>query len=285
MNYFELYPGDYLRDTTRLTLLEHGAYLRLLIAYYGDEQPLPGKDAELFTIAGAVTAADKEAVRKVAAKFFPVCSDGLRRKNRVEEEIAKARRRIEAAQSNGGKGGRPKKDKIETQEKPNGFYSGSDLDNPDGKLNLTKKKALHTPDPNISVGRSEASAEISTAPTTDAGRACQLLRQAGCVRVNPSNPNLLTGLAEGITPESLRDTYLEFPDVQNPFAYAIATARSRHAEGARAISTGPPAAMRPMQISKTGMAVQALEAMKSENRLGNGRDLDGPAEAHLPQPG
>lgn len=87
MNYFELYPGDYLRDTTRLTLVEHGAYLRLLMTYYAEEQPLPSDDAELFVIVSAVTPADKAAVRKVADRFFPIFPDGLRHSVRADKEI------------------------------------------------------------------------------------------------------------------------------------------------------------------------------------------------------
>lgn len=105
MNYFELYPGDYLRDTTRLTLVEHGAYLRMLMAYYAEEKPLPSDDAELFVIVSAVTAADRAAVRKVADRFFPILADGLRHNLRSDEEIAKAQRRINAARANGKKGG------------------------------------------------------------------------------------------------------------------------------------------------------------------------------------
>lgn len=64
-----------------------------------------------------------------------------------------------------------------------------------------------------------------------------------------------------------------------------ALAAQLRSEAARNGNTGPPTATRAPQLSKTGMAVQALEAMKSENRLGNGRDSDGPAEAGLPQLG
>lgn len=97
MNYFELYPGDYLRDTSRLSLLEHGAYLRLLMAYYAEEEPLPADHTDLYTIACATSASDKAAVRKVADRYFPVGGDGLRRNARADEEIAKAGNRIEAA--------------------------------------------------------------------------------------------------------------------------------------------------------------------------------------------
>jgi len=99
MNYFELYPGDYLRDTTRLTLVEHGAYLRLLMAYYAEETPLPADYAELYVIVSAVSAADKAAVRKVADRFFAVGDDGLRRNGRADDEIAKAADRMEGAEA------------------------------------------------------------------------------------------------------------------------------------------------------------------------------------------
>jgi uncharacterized protein YdaU (DUF1376 family) len=103
LNYFELYPGDYLRDTTRLSLVEHGAYLRLLMAYYAEEQPLPADEDELFVIVSAVSAGDKAAVRKVALRFFPTGADGVRRNARADAEIAKAQKRITIARSNGAK--------------------------------------------------------------------------------------------------------------------------------------------------------------------------------------
>lgn len=142
MNYFELYPGDYLRDTTRLTLIEHGAYLRLLMTYYSEEQPLPASEAELFVIVAATTAADKEAVRKVAARFFPVATDGTRRNGRVDDEIAKARKRIDTAKANGAKN-KPKAN-------PAGMPVGDPPGDPPGKPADTQPpthsgEALHAP--------------------------------------------------------------------------------------------------------------------------------------------
>lgn len=99
MNYFEFYPGDYLRDTTRLTLAEHGAYLRLLMAYYSDEQPLPAENDALFRIVSAQNTAEKQAVLKVADLFFPVTRDGVRHNARADAEIAKAQGRMDASPS------------------------------------------------------------------------------------------------------------------------------------------------------------------------------------------
>jgi|GEM_PF-1530501 len=76
---------------------------------------------------------------------------------------------------------------------------------------------------------------------SDAGRACRLMRAAGCPSTNPSHPLLIAALAEGVTPEALADTVLEGlsrgPPVAKPFPWAITTARSRHAEGAAAPAT------------------------------------------------
>lgn len=113
MNYFELYPGDYLRDTTRLAMIDHGAYLRLMLAYYGEETPLPGSYDDLYVIVCAVSSADKASVRKVADRFFPVGTDGLRHNQRADKEIEKARKRIANSQKNGSK------------NRPSGIPSGS----------------------------------------------------------------------------------------------------------------------------------------------------------------
>lgn len=238
MNYFELYPGDYMRDTTRLSLTEHGAYLRLLMAYYAEETPLPADFDELYIVTSAVRAADKEAVRKIADWFFPVGEDGLRHNSRADSEILKARRRIETARQNGAKGGR--------KPEPKGNRAGNPAGNPAGTQRVAQRgthsgEALHTPHATNSVGGTEASTPDLAMPTT-AGRACMAMRAAGCAQTNPSHPDLLAALAEGVTPEALADTVREgltrTPPVSRPFAWAITTARGRHAAGAAATIPG-----------------------------------------------
>jgi hypothetical protein len=73
-----------------------------------------------------------------------------------------------------------------------------------------------------------------------AGRACLQMRAGGCIQTNPSHVDLLAALDEGVTPEALADTAREAisSKKQNPFAWAIATARSRHAEGPTPITGG-----------------------------------------------
>lgn len=153
MNYYERYIGDYQRDTGMLTLAQHGAYTMLLDTYFATENPLPADLNLLYRICSAMDSNEKAAVRFVAEKFFPISEDGLRHNEKADEIIIKAARRIAAAVANGGKGGRPRKNK--TQEIPDGLWDenppgiplGIPTANPEGNPNHNPEKSSPTPTP------------------------------------------------------------------------------------------------------------------------------------------
>lgn len=159
VNYFEFFGGDYLRDTTRLVLSDHGVYLKLMIAYYSEEQPLPADYDSLYTIAVAVSETDRVSVKKVADKFFPVAEDGLRHHARIDEQIAKARKRIDAARQNGGKGGRPKKPKSNPSDNPRANPEDNPARNPP---ETHSGEALHAPH-----AKKEQEPKAPAAPSVD----------------------------------------------------------------------------------------------------------------------
>lgn len=68
MNYYERHLGDYARDTTHLSLLEHGVYTLLLDRYYATEKPIP--KGLVYRIARAQTPEEMAAVDAVLAEFF-----------------------------------------------------------------------------------------------------------------------------------------------------------------------------------------------------------------------
>jgi len=110
VNFYKRYMGDYLRDTLRLSMLEDGAYNRLIDCYYSSEEPLPLQKDELYTMTRALTTKDREAVDKVLSRFFTLTEEGYRHK-RIDEEIAKSKTKAEANRENGKKSpGRPRKD-------------------------------------------------------------------------------------------------------------------------------------------------------------------------------
>lgn len=133
MNYYRRYSGDYLRDTARLSLAEHGAYCLLLDYYYSDEQPLPIDKHECYMLVRAVKREDQRAVDKVLDLYFELRADGYHQA-RVDREIEASQLARETAKANGSKGGRPRKGKTqkqtqdetetETKQKPSGLLDG-----------------------------------------------------------------------------------------------------------------------------------------------------------------
>lgn len=156
MNYYERYCGDYGRDTGDLSLAQHGAYTLMLDHYYSTEKPLPSEHASLYRICRAMNKDEKEAVRAVADKFFPVSEDGLRHNPRADEEIADAQPRIAAARENGSKGGRPRK----TRQKPGGFQDG----NPEGNPAETHSGVHQAPSPSNTPAAPAAGGVVAAVP-------------------------------------------------------------------------------------------------------------------------
>lgn len=122
MNYYRRYMADYLSKTASLSLLEHGAYTLLLdYAYIAEDGRLPAEIDEICRMVRAITTQERQAISKVLARFFDASPDGYTNK-RVMREIEKAGPAIEAARTNGVKGGRPKKNPagsdIETHKEP-----------------------------------------------------------------------------------------------------------------------------------------------------------------------
>ena len=103
-----LYWGDYAKATAHLSAAQHGAYLMLLKHYWSTGGPLPDDDGALWRIACADSPAHWRKLRPVVMAFFRI-GDGVLRHARVERELEKARRYIEAQSLRGQKGGRPRK--------------------------------------------------------------------------------------------------------------------------------------------------------------------------------
>lgn len=199
MNYYERHLGDYARDTAHLSMLEHGAYSILLDRYYATEAGIP--DDQVHRIARARTKEERQAVGAVLDEFFELV-DGVWINHRAEEEIAKAKTRIKAAQENGKRGGRPKANRNITKEKPSGLLPGSE--------NETQSKAHHTPytkhqAPDKTNGDQAASTDLdpAAAPPADVvdARALELsvlLRQRGA-GVTAGNPHVRRWARSGVT--------------------------------------------------------------------------------------
>lgn len=153
MNYYERHLGDYAKDTAHLSMIEHGAYSLLLDRYYATEAGIPADQAH--RVARARTKEERDAVDAVLQEFFRL-ENGVWLKERCEEEIEKAQARIASARTNGGKGGRPRKNPIKTQNEPSGFPEDNPIETQQkpngfslGFENETGSKALQSPISNL----------------------------------------------------------------------------------------------------------------------------------------
>ncbi|MCI0564084.1 MAG: YdaU family protein [Nitrososphaera sp.] len=99
MDYYRRYIGDYYSKTMHLSLIEHGAYTRLLDFCYGQEKAsIPLDYDSLYRICSCIDDSEREAVRKIADEFFTVV-EGERRNERVDRELREGMARIETNKS------------------------------------------------------------------------------------------------------------------------------------------------------------------------------------------
>jgi uncharacterized protein YdaU (DUF1376 family) len=82
-----LYISDYLADTERLTTVQHGAYL-LLIMHYWTTGGLPADDRQLALITRLTTQSWMRWAKPVLASFFHVTDTHWHHK-RIDQELAK----------------------------------------------------------------------------------------------------------------------------------------------------------------------------------------------------
>jgi len=77
-----------MRDASYLTMVEEGAYRRLLDAYYVGEKALPNDVLHCIKISRAVKKSERDAVKYVLGKFFEKREDGYHQ-TRADKEIAR----------------------------------------------------------------------------------------------------------------------------------------------------------------------------------------------------
>jgi len=102
--WYARYPGDYLRDTAHLSLIEHGAYGLLLDHYYSTGSPLPSRKEALYRVCKAFTDAERAAVDSVLGQFFKLRTEGYRNA-RADREIAIRREHNRKLSEAGRRGG------------------------------------------------------------------------------------------------------------------------------------------------------------------------------------
>lgn len=156
-----VYCGDYLKDTQDLTLTEHGAFFRLMMAYW-QLGPLDQTNGKCFRIAGAYTQEEQQAVQTIIDRFFYV-EDGLIRNKRLDAEKIRSIEFKNKQAANGRLGGRPPKNNPDNNPKETQAFC---LDNPNGNPNHNPNESpspspspspLPSPSPSLLSGRKRPS--------------------------------------------------------------------------------------------------------------------------------
>lgn len=137
MHHYPQHIGDYRKHTAHLTMVEDGAYRRMLDTYYMHERPLPSDIASVQRLASARSKEERAAVEAVLREFFTLHDDGWHN-NRADEEIAAYQERAETARKNGKGGGRPPKTQKKPTENQSGYPAETQTE-PNGKLTGNRK--------------------------------------------------------------------------------------------------------------------------------------------------
>ncbi|WP_250533958.1 YdaU family protein [Caballeronia sp. AZ10_KS36] len=98
MNFYDKHVGDWIKDTVSLSMLEDGAYNRLIDQYYQTERPLPADKKLVYRLARAMSTAERKAVDFVLETFFVEGPDGFRQK-RADAEIERVKEKQRKAQA------------------------------------------------------------------------------------------------------------------------------------------------------------------------------------------
>lgn len=265
MNYYKRHIGDYMKDASHLSLLEHGVYMRLLDVYYTREAPIPRDQAA--RLVGARSKEEREALDTVAAEFFTL-QDGHLVQARCDREIAAMTAKAETNRVVGARGGRPKK---QTQKAAQPHDSG----NPQKTQMVSEKNPEETQmvsekNPNVTQATSHKPITNTqhthlvdqegggpTGPAcasgTLAGAVCKAMKAAGIADTSPGHPTLQALLQAGASTTEFTDAARQAAGKSKGFAYAlsiVAGNRKQAAELAGQLHRGElPASETPYQRS------------------------------------
>lgn len=118
MHHYRRNIGDYAKKAGKLSMLQDGAYNRLIDCCYDREQ-FPTRD-QAIDWSWASTSEEVEAVEFILRKFFILQPDGTYVQNRILEELQEYWMFCSEQSEKGKKGGRPKK-AVGIEKKPDGF--------------------------------------------------------------------------------------------------------------------------------------------------------------------
>lgn len=268
MNFYKHHIGDYAAATAHLSIVEDGAYSRLLRIYYRDEKPLPGDMKTVLRLTAARSREEREAVQTVLEEFFtfdPVAN--VWRNKRADEELAKWAQQAETNRRIAEEREARKRARAANDTGTNRATAGNDSFNETSDASSSSREPSQKPEAR---SQKEAKAVSSHAiephpPEPDAARApdatriglaCRAIVRGGVPRTNSADSRLLDALAAGVTDAELEATAREAATYHPPkgFAWVVVTAHGRRTE--RRVDSGH------VPQSRTRATLATLQAAK-----------------------
>lgn len=259
MNWYEKHLGDWAKKTSHLTLVEEGAYNRLVDWCYAHERPLPPAMRDVCRAARCTTPQDRKTVERVVHEFFELHDDGWHQP-RVDRTIAQY---LREAPARNVKRASAKERQQRARERRVFFFEAlravgvvpsikatmAELDNlckehgvtprVTGDVTRDERVTTHGNHPPTTIN-SATRCDVTSVTPSRAGSACRQMRIAGVQDVNPSHPTLLRLLEAGATEDELRYAAAEASAKRKGFAYALAVVEGRRNDAANQIGPGRP---------------------------------------------
>lgn len=269
-----LYIGDYLADTMSFTTEEHGAYVLLLMACWREQgKPLSGRDKDLATITGLSLPRWRACKEKLLAKFQMLDDGGVTHK-RAAKEIQRAET-VSQSRSEAGKAGAARRWRKDGEPVGNAMADGMANRMANGMANGKAKseaKASQTdgqpqsqsqvtePNTTHQSGSTAVAPVGSFATPTMAGAICRAIRAKGVADVNPSSPELLALIAQGVPQDVFEEAAAICMNAKPPkganYLYGIV---KRKRDDAAAIRSGAAMSDRPWDESRSSILAKAAE--------------------------
>ena len=101
MHYYQFNIGDYRRDTSHLSLLEHGVYRSLIDSYYMAEHGLIADDAQLMRTHSIRNADEQQAYKNVISDFFTQ-AEGVYKHTGCDKQLTKILIKSDKARKSAG---------------------------------------------------------------------------------------------------------------------------------------------------------------------------------------
>lgn len=216
MNYYELHIGDFIRDTVSLTMLEEGAYRRLMDQAYQTERPLPADKKMVYRLARANTAPERKAVDFVLASFFQLTEDGFSQK-RIQAEIERYQEKQRKAKASADARWNKHKSTSEHDANASQTHDAPDMrTHCEGNAHQTPDTRHQTPVLKPIAPSASTQAELVRAlddaempssngekpEVTPAARISQAMRKHG-VMSQPGDPRIIALADQGVTIETI----------------------------------------------------------------------------------